>query len=215
MIILIGGYSGFIPDSKNICGSPIVKYDNLRKTGRLPSTGSLSPGSKSPFHNYGATSPNILRSGGNESRSNFRNFAKHMDIEERYANAVQLLAKERNQTQETLLHMLQAKLSERIMSYAEQTIRTRKLFEGFDRNRDGVLDENEFRECLETVNIQFDDIQSLSLFAYFDRDNQGYIEWDSFAELAMVVNPKGGTAVLPKMITQTNPKLSPTKMFHK
>ena len=64
-------------------------------------------------------------------------------------------------------------MSERVNSYALQLIRTRKLFEAFDINGDGVLDEGEFRICLEKLNIQFDDVQSLALFAYFDDNNDG------------------------------------------
>lgn len=95
-----------------------------------------------------------------------------MDIYERYSNAVQRL-QERGQSPEMLLKIVQAKLSERVNSYSQQTIRTRKLFEAFDFNKDGVLDENEFRECLEKINIQFDDIQCLAIFSYFDEDNTG------------------------------------------
>lgn len=47
------------------------------------------------------------------------------------------------------------------------------MFEAFDLNNDGVLDENEFRICLEKLNIQFDDVQVLALFAYFDVNNDG------------------------------------------
>lgn len=104
---------------------------------------------------------------------NFRAFAKHMDILERYAIAVAAL-QARGQTQEMLLRLVQAKMSERVNSYALQLIRTRKLFEAFDINGDGVLDEGEFRICLEKLNVQFDDVQCLALFAYFDDNNDGY-----------------------------------------
>lgn len=30
-----------------------------------------------------------------------------------------------------------------------------------------------------------------------------FVEWEDFADHAMVYNPKGGTAVLPKVITET------------
>jgi len=51
-----------------------------------------------------------------------------MDTIERYHTAVgQLL--ERGQSQEMLLRIVQAKMSERVNSYAVQLIRTRKLFE--------------------------------------------------------------------------------------
>ena len=43
----------------------------------------------------------------------------------------------------------------------------------FDVNGDGVLDEVEFREGLERINIQFDDVQFLATFAYFDPDYAG------------------------------------------
>jgi Ca2+-binding EF-hand superfamily protein len=72
-----------------------------------------------------------------------------------------------------LLRMVQAKISERVKSYAEQMVGLRKLFEAFDFNGDGVLDEEEFRECLERCNIQFDDAQVLGLFAYFDGSYSG------------------------------------------
>lgn len=106
------------------------------------------------------------------SNFNFRTFAKHMDTLERYNTAAAQLL-ERGQTQEMLLQVVQAKMSERVNSYAAQLIRTRKLFEAFDINGDGVLDENEFRICLEKLNIQFDDVQCLALFAYFDHNNDG------------------------------------------
>jgi hypothetical protein len=105
---------------------------------------------------------------------NFRNFAKHMDISERYAKSVQQL-QDRGQSQEMLLRIVQAKMSERVNSYAFQLVRTRKLFESFDVNGDGVLDEDEFRNCLEKLNVQFDDAQSLALFAYFDHNNDGLV----------------------------------------
>ena len=72
-----------------------------------------------------------------------------------------------------LLRIVQAKMSERVNSYAMQLVKTRKLFEAFDINKDGVLDEGEFRICLEQLNIQLTDVQNLALFAYFDGNNDG------------------------------------------
>jgi hypothetical protein len=103
---------------------------------------------------------------------NFRSFAKHMDTLERYHTAVEHLI-ERGQSQEMLLRIVQAKMSQRVNSFSAQLISTRKLFEAFDLNKDGVLDESEFRIILEKLNIQFDDVQVLALFAYFDIDNDG------------------------------------------
>ena len=39
---------------------------------------------------------------------------------------------------------------------------------------------------------------TVSLFLHVNR----FVEWEDFADHAMVHNPKGGTAVLPKMITE-------------
>lgn len=174
---MISGYTGYVPQSKNICGSPIIKVESMRKSASETSLPSLS--GKSSHSSRGSPNSTLIFNRSNSqynesvSQSTFRNYAKHMDTEERYAVAVEQLARERNQTQESLLYMLQAKLSERIMSYAQQKIRTRILFEGFDKDNDGYLNENEFRDCLENQNVQFDDIQILALFAYFDRHNTG------------------------------------------
>lgn len=108
------------------------------------------------------------------SSRNFRTFVKHVDTVERYNSSVEQLL-ERGQTQEMLLRIVQSKLSERIHSYASQVLRWRQIFDSFDSNGDGVLDENEFRICLEKQNIQFDDIQCLALFAYFDTNYDGLV----------------------------------------
>lgn len=147
----------------------------------------------------------------------FRTFVKHVDTVERYNTAVEQLL-ERGQTQEMLLRIVQSKLSERIHSYASQVLRWRQIFDSFDSNGDGVLDESEFRICLEKQNVQFDDVQCLALFAYFDTNYDGlvialfifitcnvrstsFVEWNEFADFSMVQNPRGGSAVVPKMIT--------------
>lgn len=166
----IGGYTGFIPQSKTICGVKIIPFS--------------PPKTRSDEENQYYT---VLKTSKSTSKSptkfpvaksdskGFRNFSIHLDIEERYEKAVHLLKREKNQTQEQLLNILQAKLSDQLQSYAQQTIRTRKLFEFYDTDNDGLIDENEFRDCLETHNIQFDDVQALSLFALFDSNKTGYV----------------------------------------
>mmetsp|Transcript_13655 Transcript_13655/g.22778 ORF Transcript_13655/g.22778 Transcript_13655/m.22778 type:complete len:258 (+) Transcript_13655:92-865(+) len=185
--LMIRGYTGHRPYLKNLTGEPMIPSEEKQREqlGLADVNQEINEDEEGP------------REGDN---FNFRVFAKHMDILERYSTAVQALL-ERGTTQEVLLRIVQAKMSERVNSYAMQLIRTRKLFEAFDINGDGVLDEGEFRICLEKLNIQFDDVQSLALFAYFDDNNDGFVEWEDFADHAMVHNPKGGTAVLPKMIT--------------
>ncbi|KAJ1423734.1 hypothetical protein B484DRAFT_398545 [Ochromonadaceae sp. CCMP2298] len=184
--LMIRGYTGHRPFLRDLCGEPLIPSEEKQRHALGMDLGDKKEEEVVPIMG---------------DNFNFRVFAKHMDILERYSSAVTGLL-ERGQTQEALLRIVQAKMSERVNSYACQLIRTRKLFEAFDINGDGVLDEGEFRICLEKLNIQFDDVQSLALFAYFDEDNDGFVEWEDFADHAMVHNPKGGTAVLPKMITQ-------------
>jgi hypothetical protein len=80
----------------------------------------------------------------------------------------------RGQSQEMLLRILQAKLSERVSTYSIQMVRSRRLFVTYDANKDMLLDEGEFRLLLEHLNIQFDDIQVTALFAFLDTNDDGY-----------------------------------------
>jgi hypothetical protein len=157
---MIRGYTGHRPYLKNLCGEPLIPNEEKQRQ-RLG------------LDHHDNKREEVEEGPVQGDNFNFRVFAKHMDILERYSTAVQALL-ERGQTQDTLLRIVQAKMSERVNSYALQLIRTRKLFEAFDINGDGVLDEGEFRICLEKLNIQFDDVQSLALFAYFDDNNDGY-----------------------------------------
>lgn len=196
--LMIRGYTGHRPFRRSVIGEPEVPCEEKQLLPRTNLFDDGQPEESKPEPQEG-------------SGFNFRSFAKHMDIIERYAASVQQLM-DRGQSQEMLLRLVQAKMSERVNSYASQLIRTRKLFEAFDINGDGVLDEGEFRICLEKLNIQFDDVQSLALFAYFDHNNDGFVEWEDFADHAMIYNPKGGTAVQPKVITE-RVKSSPQHSF--
>jgi hypothetical protein len=183
--IKIRGYTGHLPNARLICGEPVIPSEarqqmlvNRRRNPGMERRGSFRV---------------------DLERDNWRAFGDGMDRCERYEIAISKLIS-RGQSQEMLLRIVQAKISERSHSYSQQNIVVKKLFEAFDFNNDGTLDEREFRECLERCNIQFDDIQSLALYAYFDPDMTGAVEWIDFARHAMVFNPKGGTAVLPKAI---------------
>ncbi|RYG63367.1 EF-hand domain-containing protein [archaeon] len=162
---MIRGYTGHRPHRRSVVGEPIVPSEDKQHM--------LLTQRSSPFLEVSMGEEKVPTETGT---FNFRAFAKHMDIVERYASSVQQLL-DRGQNQEMLLRIVQAKFSERVSSYAQQLVRTRKLFEAFDVNGDGVLDEGEFRVCLEKLNIQFDDVQSLALFAYFDHNNDGFVEW--------------------------------------
>lgn len=128
----------------------------------------------------------------------FRTFGKGMETLERYETSRQDLFM-RGQTQQMLMRIVQAKLSERVSSYAQQQIWLRNLFKNYEREGSDGLSEHEFRQCLERMNIQLDDCQFLALFAYFDKDANGTIDFDEFARYAMVPNPKGGTAIITKV----------------
>lgn len=187
----IRGYTGFLPDARGVCGRPTIPGQEEQKHLKLL--------------REGTTTKKRTKSASSRQKDNsFRKInSKTMDLVERYDHAATRLFQDRGQTHEMLVRIVQAKLSERVASYAEQLIRVRKLFEAHDADGNGVLDEDEFRSVLEKINVQFDDVQSLALFSYFDTNNTGKIEWEEFARVAMVANPRGGTAVLPKAITST------------
>lgn len=145
----------------------------------------------------------------------FRKLGQHMDTLERYETARQELFR-RGQSQQMLMRIVQAKLSERVTSYAQQHIWLRNLFSNFDDDGSMGLDEAEFRQCLELMNIQLDDCQFLALFAYFDKDQNGTIDFEEFSHYAMIPNPKGGTAILTKPITSGiySETWFPLKLYH-
>jgi len=197
------GYSGFRPGKKEIIGEPIVSLAEERGEGEQAHVRKAmeSRGMKDPFATD--STPSTART----SVKDIRAMWKNVDIEERY-NRAKAAVERAGQSEEMLVQIVQSKLASRVNSYAEQHIIMRLIFESFDLNGDGVLDETEFRECLERINIQFSDDQVLTLFAKFDSDRSGLIKWDNFQSVTMVHNPKGGTAVLPKQICMTTKYLS-------
>lgn len=230
--MVIRGYSGHLPTRRDIVGEPAVPSSDRQFVqnhilGTSPSHTRLqyplsSPQfldleteyisgrtSKSGNSNHHSSFSSPKTPCDTTSRFNFRSFGRHMDVRERYNSAIEQL-QAKGQSRERLLAIVQSKLSEKVNSYANQHIQTRKMFEAFDLNNDGVLDEGEFRRCLEEkMNIQFDDVQLVALFSLFDDNYDGFIEWSNFSSKAMVYNPKGGTAVIPKMI------ISNTKTFQR
>eukprot|EP00602_Paraphysomonas_sp_CaronLab_P005982 CAMPEP_0185035564 /NCGR_PEP_ID=MMETSP1103-20130426/27172_1 /TAXON_ID=36769 /ORGANISM="Paraphysomonas bandaiensis, Strain Caron Lab Isolate" /LENGTH=283 /DNA_ID=CAMNT_0027572703 /DNA_START=30 /DNA_END=881 /DNA_ORIENTATION=+ len=200
--IMIRGYSGYLNGTINVCGKPLIPSVDEQKEKLNLLSQKNATGKNSPLRSAGHVQDKVEQSTLGSSFTNFRSYGKHMELEERYNNAIQQLWK-RGQTQQMLLRMVQSKLSERINSYADQHVRARKLYDYFDLDNSQTLDEHEFRQFLELSNCYMDDIQSLALFAYFDSDRIGGITWESFSEHALVHNPRGGTAVIPKAITAT------------
>lgn len=200
---MIRGYSGHISGCQNIVGVPRVpslekQQKALDETNARKNNSSSVGAGRMAGHVQDKVEQSTLGS----SFTNFRTYGAHMGLEERYNAAIQSLWK-RGQTQQMLLRTVQQKLSERVNSYSQQHVRIRKIYEYFDLDGNGTLDEHEFRQFLELSNCYFDDVQSLALYAYFDQSRSGAITWEDFEAHAMVFNPRGGTAVLPKAITAT------------
>jgi hypothetical protein len=197
--IMIRGYSGYLNKTKNVVGVPLIPgIDVQMKKTYGASTDNSTKHSGGRF--AGHVENHVEQSTLGSSFTNFRSYGKNMDLIERYDIAINKL-KHRGQTQDMLLRIVQSKLSERVRSYSQQQVRFRKIFEYFDLDGSNDLDEHEFRQFLELSNVYFDEIQSLALFAYFDKDKTGGISWENFEAQAMVANPQGGSAVIPKGIT--------------
>lgn len=69
---MIRGYTGHRPNRLDIIGLPFIKYD-----------------SQSPKDNSNTVLPSIAST--NSNPENFRAFSKHLELDERYATAVQVL----------------------------------------------------------------------------------------------------------------------------
>lgn len=190
------GYTAFRPGKKDIIGAPIVSLASERGEGEAETY------ARSHKDANGSSTEEMEKASRESKYGEMREAWRNVDIEERYASAKQVILN-RGQSEEMLVQIVQSKFAARVNSYAEQIIKVKKLFESFDLNGDGVLDEDEFRICLEKLNIQLDDSQVLTLFAYFDKERLGEIHWQDFQQKVMVANPKGGTACLPKQISMT------------
>lgn len=204
--IKIRGFTGFVPRSRDIIGTPVIPSveTQIQSTQRLKTTEEMY-GVRFEDEDDDDAKHSQHRSEGHSKGvndiTNFRSYGKNMELEERYNDSIKQLWKRHQQTQQMLLRMVQSKLSSRVNSYATQAVRTRAIFDYFDMDGGGDLDEQEFRHFLELTNCYFDDVQSLALFAYFDEKRCGGIDWEAFKLHSMVHNPKGGTATIPKAIT--------------
>ena len=162
---MIRGYSGFMPNGKTISGKPIIPSDEQQRKNHEISMG-IDPDYEMKSTRFEHTVDD------KDDFSSFREYAKHMDLLERYADATnQLLA--RGQSPEMLLILVQAKISERVQSYAQQLIAVKLEFQQYCVNPDEGFNETALREVLERMNIQLDDVQSLALFSFFDVEGNG------------------------------------------
>jgi hypothetical protein len=157
---MIRGYSGFMPNGKTISGKPIIPSDDTQRV-----LNEISLGTHMEEDLYEMKNEEVQ-----DDFSSSREYAKHMDLLERYADATRQLL-ERGQSPEMLIKLLQGKISEKVTSYAEQLITLKLEFQphgGIER-----LDFRGLRECLERMNIQLDDVQCLALFSFFDVEGNG------------------------------------------
>jgi len=138
---------------------------------------------------------NVAQSNLGSMFTNFRKFQAHEELRDRYQSAIKksLLL---GTSQEQLLKLVLGKIYEKAKCTSDLTIRLRKMFEYFDLDGSKQLDEEEFRQCLELMNIQLDDCQSLALFALFDRDMGGDVDFDEFFQVFLKHFSIGATGVL-------------------
>lgn len=123
---------------------------------------------------------------------NFRRAHEGLSIRERYDLALRDMSSRGQEVSvEHLQLIVRAKIQERCHTYADQAIKVRNMFNYFDLDGSGSIDEDEFRQCLEMLNCQLTDEQALALFAHLDNDCSGSIEWAEFSQKIMVHNPAG------------------------
>lgn len=160
---MIRGYSGFIPDGKGISGRPIIPSDEEQRIQNEISLGTYQGEPRPQYHSTKTYKDDF---------SCFREYAKDMDRIEHYNEATKKLLA-RGQSPEMLIQIVQAKISERMQSYAQQLISVRREFEQYIVDPDEGFNDRALREVLERMNIQLDDVQALALFAFFDVEGRG------------------------------------------
>jgi hypothetical protein len=182
--IMIRGYSGYLPNTKDIIGVPIIPnikkqlininshnihHDNDFDGGR---DGDMNR--NDDINNDNAFQRNILSSPSYSKQQHQQQQPQHhhhqqqqqqlhqeIDIIERYNRSVQLLLLRRGQTQEQLFRIVQSKISESDITYAQLLIRIKKLLEAFDYRREGVInqgkDGDHYHEEYDNDNDNHDD----------------------------------------------------------
>lgn len=130
-------------------------------------------------------------------------FGERLKLKRRYAAAIKRLNAS-GSTQEQLLKVMQSKLQERVSSNSSQVAKLKMVFKNFNTDGSDELDVIQFKTGCSYLNVHLDDTQALALFAFFDNDGNGSISYDEFAKIALVPNPRGGSAIFPKPITTTS-----------
>mmetsp|Transcript_25165 Transcript_25165/g.25370 ORF Transcript_25165/g.25370 Transcript_25165/m.25370 type:complete len:279 (-) Transcript_25165:242-1078(-) len=198
-IVKIRGYSGYIEGSRNVYGTPIIPHEE-EQLAKIESKTSLMKARRAGNRSNSAASHASAK-----FQQSFEQDEDEVDpdvdLQEKYIAAMEQLWT-RGQTPQMLLRMVQGKVSERVTDYSSELIRVRKLFESFDLSGRGWMDVPAFRQCMELMGCQLDEIQSMALFAFFDDNNDGKVSWKELADNVVMYNPGGGK-VVPKQITAT------------
>lgn len=145
---MIRGYTGFRPKLQNVVGIPLIPDEDTQRClyGTTHNDNIKSKLKQNNNDTFNQSSFHTTTKATTMS-SDFRLDARRMDVVERYNAAVQRVLCI-GQSQEKLLKIVQAKMSERVSNYSHQFIKIRKLFEGLDVNRDGFFDEGDLFSIL-------------------------------------------------------------------
>lgn len=135
---MIRGYTGFRPNLQNLVGIPLIPDEEAQRNmlDTMHNDNKMNSLNQNDNHSFNQSKTTTTTS------SDFRLDARRMDTVERYNAAVQRVLCI-GQSQEKLLKIVQAKMSERVSNYSHQFIKIRKLFEGLDVNKDGLFDEGD------------------------------------------------------------------------
>ena len=187
---MIRGYSGYLPNTKDIIGKPIIA--NVKN--HLINVNSHNIHHDNDF--VGDRDGNVNNNDDNNNDITFQrdilslpSYSKQqqhhhqqqqqqqlhqeIDIVERYNRSVQLLLLRRGQTQEQLFRIVQSKISESDITYAQLLIRIKKLLEAFDYRREGVMNQGEDVDHYHQDNDEGDDSDDDDGDEYCDDDDGG------------------------------------------
>lgn len=170
-------YSGHIPKSADVYGMPIIQAEEFQDL--------YGPAPVCKYKVSIKDGPHLGHDVAEHAAYRRSHSFSNEGLRRRYAEAIAYIAT-KSTTQECLINLIKSKMSDRVNSYAQQQIRTRKIFEYFDFDENGSLDEFEFKKFLELLNCFFSEKQSLAIFAYFDTEFEGFISWERFSSVAMV-----------------------------
>mmetsp|Transcript_19454 Transcript_19454/g.36177 ORF Transcript_19454/g.36177 Transcript_19454/m.36177 type:complete len:247 (-) Transcript_19454:118-858(-) len=112
-----------------------------------------------------------------------------------YKEAIELVGSDR-------ITELENTLKEKVMQKREQGgSQLRKAFKIFDRQMNGYVDLHEFKLCMQRMNLETSDVETLALFGSINRSCSGRIDYYEFVNNFMEV-PFGAKEQLSHMVDQ-------------